>query len=320
LKLCLGTVQFGLGYGAASGGAHVDRSTAEQIVDVAINGGITTFDTAPAYGCSEERLGQCFDAVSVDRNELEIVSKTRPQLRDVDDVSACIWQDAERSLQRLGIGQLAALLVHDVNDLSRSCGRRDQIIVTLEDLRRQGLVKTVGVSAYGADDLLTLERVWEFGAVQVPASILDQRLINDGTIERLKHRGIVVYLRSVFLQGVALLEPDQLPPHLARLGPAVARLSDKQCNGGHASALESCLGYVQNAVNAHFAVVGAHTPAHLKQTVAAWSAAARSIEHTAYRAAAVSDPALLDPRTWDELSRHDRDNREEAKVLSGETT
>jgi aryl-alcohol dehydrogenase-like predicted oxidoreductase len=56
-KLCLGTAQLGLDYGVnnLTGKPRFEESRA--IIQTALESGITAFDTAPAYGDSEEILG-----------------------------------------------------------------------------------------------------------------------------------------------------------------------------------------------------------------------------------------------------------------------
>ncbi|MFW9990208.1 MAG: aldo/keto reductase, partial [Candidatus Odinarchaeota archaeon] len=57
-KLALGTAQLGFNYGIANINGKPDKNSAMHILDYAYNNGITTFDTAPVYGNSEEILGE----------------------------------------------------------------------------------------------------------------------------------------------------------------------------------------------------------------------------------------------------------------------
>ena len=59
MQLALGTVQFGLAYGAVGSGSQVDGATATAILDAAWHQGVRTLDTAAAYGDIEERLPAC---------------------------------------------------------------------------------------------------------------------------------------------------------------------------------------------------------------------------------------------------------------------
>lgn len=53
--------------------------------------------------------------------------------------------------------------------------------------------------------------------LQVASSLLDLRHHKQGFFSRARELGRTVYLHSIFLQGVAHLSPDTLPPFLAAL-------------------------------------------------------------------------------------------------------
>ena len=92
----------------------------------------------------------------------------------------------------------------------------------LEGLRDEGLVASVGVSGYGEEDIDTALASFErLDVVQVPVSVLDQRLDGSPGIAEVRSRGGRVQARSVFLQGAALASPD----HPA-LGSAIPTSSD----------------------------------------------------------------------------------------------
>ena len=57
-ELIVGSVQLGLAYGAANRTGKPDRQTALRLVRRAADAGVGGFDTARAYGESEDRLGE----------------------------------------------------------------------------------------------------------------------------------------------------------------------------------------------------------------------------------------------------------------------
>ena len=65
-RLMLGTVQFGLSYGVANRVGQPDYQDVVEIVAAALEGGVNAFDTAAAYGTSEEVLtiSKCCNEVS----------------------------------------------------------------------------------------------------------------------------------------------------------------------------------------------------------------------------------------------------------------
>ena len=60
--------------------------------------------------------------------------------------------------------------------------------------------------------------------IQVPMNILDGRIIESGLLEELSKRGVTVFVRSVFLQG--LLCMDKSPERYAFLDPYIEELRE----------------------------------------------------------------------------------------------
>ena len=116
-------------------------------------------------------------------------------------------------MQRLQTSKLDAFLLHRSTDLLEPNGKA--LLDWLKSLRDRGLVDRIGVSIYEASDLdsLPLEHLQ---LVQLPLSVYDQRLIRDGTVERLQSLGLSIHVRSVLLQGLLVQAPNQWPDHLSQ--------------------------------------------------------------------------------------------------------
>ena len=56
-RLSLGTVQLGLPYGIAGRRELMTQAQADAILDAAFELGVSSLDTAAAYGCAEQRVG-----------------------------------------------------------------------------------------------------------------------------------------------------------------------------------------------------------------------------------------------------------------------
>ena len=111
-----------------------------------------------------------------------------------------------------------------------------------------------------------------------------------------------VFVRSVFLQGVAHLSPDDLPPGLAGLAPAL-RASAREVAAWHGPArldvAAACLLFARDRLDVPV-LVGCERPAQLRANLALWSRALVAAPRLDALAGAVGtpDPALLDPSRW----------------------
>ncbi len=273
MKLGLGTVQFGLDYGISNQGGVTPPAEVAKMLALAAREGVHCLDTAPAYASSEEVLG----ASLAPEDDFEIVTKT---LKGASSVEATL----RRSLERLHRPSVYGLLVHDADSLDAP------MFAELQRVKDLGLVRKIGVSVYtGAQIDSTLER-FRIDLVQAPVSLVDQRLLHGGQLDRLKERGVEIHARSVFLQGLLLMEPASLPAHFAGVRPKLQALRDR-----FGSMLEASLGWVLSLPQVDRAIVGATTVRELEQLIAAARAPA-AIEGAS--ALAWSDENVLNPARW----------------------
>jgi aryl-alcohol dehydrogenase-like predicted oxidoreductase len=220
VKLGLGTVQFGLKYGVSNQGGRTLPEEVSRILAFAASVGIEVLDTAPAYGESEEVLGELASPVF----HFRIVTKTRSSGHqqgrfDPGEITAAFTD----SLKRLKASRIYGLLVHTPKSLSGENGRR--IFEELQALKAKGLVSKIGVSVYDSadiDGILSLQQLdseLQLDIVQVPINVFDQRLLKSGHLRELRERNIEIHARSVFLQGLLLMTPESLPSHLSSVRP-----------------------------------------------------------------------------------------------------
>lgn len=133
-----------------------DDNSARRLLDVARELGINLLDTAPAYGLSEERLGQLLQG---QRRHWLLSTKVGEEFEagrsHFDFSPAHIRASVERSLRRLRSDYLDLVLIHsDGNDVRivEHYGALD----TLAELKRQGLLRAYGMSTKTLDGGLQL--------------------------------------------------------------------------------------------------------------------------------------------------------------------
>jgi aryl-alcohol dehydrogenase-like predicted oxidoreductase len=202
-RLALGSVQFGLLYGVANQVGQVSRDEVTEILDHAWAAGVDTLDTAIGYGDSEAILGE----IGVDR--WKVITKLPEIPETCADVTSWVQDSVADSLGRLGVSRLRGLLLHCPKQLLGPYG--DELYRALVFVRDQGKIEKIGVSVYGPDELDVIWPSYQFDLVQVPFNILDRRLVSSGWLNRLHQAGIEVHVRSVFLQGLLLMDAANRP-------------------------------------------------------------------------------------------------------------
>lgn len=293
MKLALGTVQFGLDYGAFNQAGQVGDEEVGAILARAGQAGIDTLDTARAYGTSEAVLGR-HDAA----RRFRVVTKIRA-LGGENDVAAAVASSIAESRAALQADCLDTLLFHSASDLLGHAGAAAW--KAAEAAQARGDVRLLGASVYDHEEALAIAERFPIRAVQLPVNIFDQRAITAGALARLKDRGVEIHARSVFLQGFALSDPADLPGRLKRFRPALDRFRNFVQDNGTTqldAALEFVLG--QDAIDR--VVVGVQRMSELEEVVAA---SARHPDMMGANRVASNDPVLINPAKWGPIEQDD---------------
>lgn len=286
-RLGLGTVQFGLDYGISNGSGQVPASELDAILETGLSLGLDLLDTAIAYGDSESRLGRA--GVS----NWNIVTKL-PELDESRDWTARdVVQLVEGSLKRLGQNRLAGLLLHRPEQVE---GRLGPIIREgLHLCRKNGLVERLGVSLYDPDDCVRFLSSGGFDMVQVPMNILDRRLEQTGLLDRLRDEGVTVHVRSVFLQGLLLMDKGRRPARFDRWRQ-VWDLWHNWLETSGLTPLQACIRHALGISGIEHVIVGVTTAAELQNIIAATSGRLPDLPDFG-----MIDPILINPARWSEL-------------------
>ena len=123
-----------------------DDSTVTEILELAWSLGINFIDTAPAYGTSEQRLGQLLP----NRHDWVIETKVGEIFENgqsrFDFSAAHTRQSVENSLRALQRDVLDVVLVHSSGD-DMEIINNEEALGELEKLKQQGLIKAFGMSS-----------------------------------------------------------------------------------------------------------------------------------------------------------------------------
>ena len=196
-RICLGTWAIG---GWMWGGT--DEAESIATVRSAVERGVTLIDTAPVYGFgrSEEIVGKALAEGGL-RDQVRISTKVGLAWNDGavfrDSSPARIRKEIEDSLRRLRTDAVDVYQVHwpDLETPIADTAR------TLEDLRREGKIRAIGVSNYSPAQMDAFRAVAKLDAVQPPYNLFEREIEAD-VLPYAKAAGVTVLSYGALCRGL----------------------------------------------------------------------------------------------------------------------
>ncbi len=263
MRLCLGTAQFGQDYGV-QGSHKPSREKVYEMVSYAIENDITEFDTAAAYGEAEEVLGEFIRTNPELGAKMNVVSKLHPNALITSKESE--WKKiaihcAEESLNRIGITHFSAYHFHRAQYLFNP-----RAVEALFAVKEEGLADMVGAATYDPKEALKALELSQIEAIQIPYNVFDRRLDQCDFFKHVRERKMRVYARSAFLQGLALMKPEDLPDKMDFAKKYLLDYLDA-CQAFHISPVRAAIGYVASKQEIDFIVFGVDNLEQLKECI-----------------------------------------------------
>lgn len=261
--LVLGTAQLGLPYGIANRTGQPNQSIATAIIREAWENGIQEFDTAQGYGESERVLGKSLLQLKLS-DKVRVITKPHPLLDHLDP--AILENAVAESLQNLGVPKLYGIMLHREEMLALWYKGLAEI---LSRLVAKGMVQKVGVSVYSPEKAMEAINTEGIDMVQIPTNILDRRFEKAGVFELAQEKGKDVYIRSIFLQGLLLMNIRAIQEKMKFAVPVIEKL-ESLSKEFSLTRHEIALGYIKSEMpNAHV-VFGAETKEQIAENLVAW--------------------------------------------------
>jgi aryl-alcohol dehydrogenase-like predicted oxidoreductase len=276
LEIILGTAQLAQRYGIMSRDDDPSRR-APALLDSAARLGITTLDTAPAYGEAEVFIGRNGENFVV---HTKLSTSTEPA------------QALDASLKRLDRDAVDVLYLHD-----------PEVVL---DAEHPQLVAAAGLVGFGARALgASIYTLPQFeaavvdpriGVVQLPINILDRRF-SDTVLQEASDQGVRLIARSALLQGL-LGDPEAARGRVPELDDVLDALRGV-CSQLGRSPVEVAIQWVLARPGLSGLVIGAESVAQLEELMKAAQATPLTLEEQEIIASLpkVSENAV-DPRNW----------------------
>ena len=297
-RFSLGTVQIGMTYGLGEHKEKPSEEAAFDLLDQAMAQGIDNLDTANNYGDAEAVIGRWLSRRRQNNQTLPwIVTKIGPMKHGSFDILRDdILRQTEDCCKNLGVETLDCLMLHNFEDYEQD---PDAVRKVFEEMKQQNLYRYSAISAYSRHDYGMIAGSG-FDATQIPLNVFDWGQIENGGIEKIAKAGMMVFIRSVFLQGLVFHTPEDLDPRMDFCVPFLRRYHEL-CKEFEVSAPVLALSFVLSVPGVTTAVLGCDTAQQVAQNCALFDQTVSLTEEQMkllHDAFANIDPRVINPGCW----------------------
>ncbi len=288
-RIGIGSAQFGQKYGINSKEKIKPKEIKKIFKYLYLKNKKCYIDTSPTYGNAETLIGKNLNK----KNKFRIITKTiSSKSRNINNKFVKNLENSFfLSLKRLKQKKVYGLLVHNVNDLLKKNSNLlyNQLLI----LKKKKLVNKIGISVYNRKDIQRVLSKYKFDIIQLPCNILDQRLIKDGTLNKLKKQKIELHARSIFLQGLLFSDRKKIQKKFNGIIKNIDLLNNR-LNTANISIQEAAISFIKNLKKFNAIIIGIDNFKQLKNIV---EISSKKLPFRTYDLFS-KDINCVDPRFW----------------------
>ena len=202
-RLILGSANFGNTNYGITNNSNLNFTSIKNILNFIKKKGIKKIDTAINYGNAQKNIGK------VNNGYFKITSKLPRIPNNLSNIENWIEKKISLTLDELNTNCLEGLLFHDSAQLFEKNG--EKIFSIISKIKKEKKIKKIGFSIYSPLELKKISQNYDFDIIQIPLNIFDQRFLNKDLIKQMKKKKCEIQARSIFLQGLLLVNTNKLP-------------------------------------------------------------------------------------------------------------
>lgn len=294
-EIAFGGVEIGMPYGIGVDDILPEKDAIE-LLHAAVDKGTNFFDTARAYGLSEERMGKAFSQM---RDKVVIGSKCKHiraqdgSLPAVSTLGNIIRTSIEESLEALQTDYIDLYMLHygDMEIL-----KIEEVADEMLKLKQSGKVRAIGVSVYTVEESKAAIESGIWNTVQVPFNLMDQT--QHALFSLAEKNGVGIVVRSVLMKGLLSTRGTGLHPELAPVEKHISSYH-QLLNDGCKTLPELAVKFALSFPQVSSVLVGIDKMDYLQQSLLAANGDYLSGERLRHaQELAYPDPAFLNLHHW----------------------
>ena len=182
-KIIIGTANFGKKYGIKKN--KVSNKELKKIFFFLNQKNLRIIDTSENYGSAENIISK---NIADNKKKWKIITK-------ISDDGEKLNEKYDKIVAKFGV-KPTVLMAHNANDFKNLRFRKK-----LLEIKKINKIK-IGVSVYTKSEILNVLKYDNLDVIQLPVSIIDQRLVKNNFLKKIKKKGIEIHARSIFFKGV----------------------------------------------------------------------------------------------------------------------
>jgi aryl-alcohol dehydrogenase-like predicted oxidoreductase len=241
MKLAIGTANFGEKYGLTH--KKNNLKDIKKVFKFAKLKRINLIDTSINYRFSHINIGK------FNNHNARIVTKIKFDKKDISyDSFRRIFLG---TLNDLKIKKIHGILFHDPKILKKKEGKK--FLNFLKRLKKEGLVKKIGISIYSANDINFDKTNWKPDIIQFPLNIFDTRVVESNLFKKIKN--CELHARSCFLQGSLINNKFRLNKKLIKFKRDFINF-DKWTKKAKINKIDACIHFIKKFKKIDYLIVG----------------------------------------------------------------
>ena len=283
MKFILGTAQLNQKYGINNKTKATIKNSI-KIIEYDHKNKIKEIDTAPGYANSQKIIGKI-------NKKFLISSKINGLLKiKKDNLETHMAKQIHSILNELSLNTLNGIYFHEP-EIFKNKSKSLFAYRILNKFRKQNLIRKIGVSIYEPKILKNIFKIFKPDMVQFPLNVFDQRIIDEGWLDYFLKNNIETQARSIFLQGLLLMKPKDLPKHFKKWKKNFLNFH-LYCKKNESTPHEILLNFIRK-YKVNKTIIGIENIDQLKMLM---NYKIRPISNPKYLK--INDLNLIDPRLW----------------------
>jgi len=246
VKLCLGSANFGSRYGLDN--KKINMKDLSKIINIARTSKLINIDTSFEYFNSHYSLKKIINK-KMKINTKIFLNKNSGFLAIKKKII---------NFNKNSPSKIYSLLLHDQNDALQI-----KKIKLLKKLKAEGIINKIGVSIYDLSVLKNILKLWTPDIIQVPVNPFNRDFLSKNLLMKIKRKKIIVFARSIFLQGILVKEYSFLANKFKK------DLEDwfNFCKSKSIHPVKACLDFCKSVKEIDFLIIGVQDPEELKKII-----------------------------------------------------